>query len=222
MSITLVVTLVLASSAVCSGLTALAYARMPERRLHRAEQRRSMEKLGKELGRRALTNAVFSTVVVYALALGLSSRVFTGATPSLLKGALQVLGILALYNVLYYLMHRFLFHEWAALRPVHAVHHRVRYPTVMDSLFLHPFEGFCGLALLMFCTWVVGPVHAYTFGACFLIYSWLNIVIHGGVKLPIPYLGMLAKNHAAHHVDMKAGNYASISPLPDLIFGTAE
>jgi sterol desaturase/sphingolipid hydroxylase (fatty acid hydroxylase superfamily) len=105
---------------------------------------------------------------------------------------------------------------------VHAVHHRVRYPTTIDSLFLHPFEGFCGLALLMLCTWIVGPVHAYTFGACFLVYSWLNIIIHGGVRLPIPYLGMLARNHAVHHVDMKAGNYASISPLPDLLFGTHE
>jgi len=48
MSILPVVTLVLASSAICSGLTALAYSRMPERRLHRAEQRKSMAKIGKD------------------------------------------------------------------------------------------------------------------------------------------------------------------------------
>lgn len=219
MSIALVVTLVLVSSGACSALTSLAYARLPGRRLHRDEQRKSM---GAELRRRVVVNAISSTVIVYGLTLLLAPWLFTSAPSSWLRGALQVLGILALYDVLYYLMHRFLFHKWSVLRTVHAVHHRVRYPTTIESLFLHPLEGFLGLSLLMFCTWIVGPVHVYTFGACFFVYSWLNIIIHGGVRLPIPYLGLLARNHAVHHVDMRSGNYASLSPLPDMIFGTAE
>jgi sterol desaturase/sphingolipid hydroxylase (fatty acid hydroxylase superfamily) len=55
-----------------------------------------------------------------------------------------------------------------------------------------------------------------------LVYSWVNIIIHGGVELPVPYLRLVARKHAVHHVDMRSGNYASLSPLPDLIFGTAE
>jgi sterol desaturase/sphingolipid hydroxylase (fatty acid hydroxylase superfamily) len=219
MSITVIVTLVLVSSAFCFGLASLVYARLPGRRLHRAEQRKS---LGKEHGQKVMLNAVTSTALVYGFIYLLGSRLFTAEVPSLLRGGLEVLGILAVYDVLYYLMHRYVFHEWALLRPIHAVHHRVRFPTTIDSLFLHPLEGFAGLGLLMFCTWAVGPVHPYTFGACFFVYTWLNIIIHGGVDFPIPYLGLLARKHARHHVDMKAGNYASISPLPDMIFGTAE
>jgi sterol desaturase/sphingolipid hydroxylase (fatty acid hydroxylase superfamily) len=219
MSITLVVALVLASSAVCAALTMLAYARMPERRLHRTEQRKPV---GPGAGRRMVLNAVVSSAVVFALTHLFARRLFTPEAPSLWRGALQALAILALYDVLYYFMHRFLFHGWSVLRPVHAVHHRVRYPTTADSLFLHPLEGFLGLALLMLCTWVVGPVHVYAFGACFFVYSWVNIIIHGGVEIPVPYLRLVARKHAVHHVDMRSGNYASLSPLPDLIFGTAE
>jgi sterol desaturase/sphingolipid hydroxylase (fatty acid hydroxylase superfamily) len=219
LSLTVVVTLVLLSSSVCSALTMACYARLPERRLHRDEQRKDM---GREGRWRMGLNAVFSTAVVYGLTHLLAPWLFTAAAPPLWRGALQVLGILALYDVLYYLMHRFLFHEWSVLRRVHAVHHRVRYPTTIDSLFLHPLEGFMGLGLLALCTFLVGPVHVYTFGACFLVYSWLNIIVHAGVRVPVPYLGLLARNHAAHHVDMRSGNYASLSPLPDLVFGTAE
>jgi sterol desaturase/sphingolipid hydroxylase (fatty acid hydroxylase superfamily) len=219
MSITLVVALVLVSSAVCAAATMLAYARMPERRLHREEQRKPM---GPGAGRRMVVNALVSVAVVFSLTHLFAGRLFTAEVPPLWRGGLQALAILALYDVLYYFMHRFLFHGWSVLRPVHAVHHRVRHPTTADSLFLHPLEGFLGLALLVLSTWVVGPVHVYAFGACFLVYSWVNIIIHGGVALPVPYLGFVARKHAVHHVDMRSGNYASLSPLPDLVFGTAE
>ena len=219
MSLTLVVALVLASSGLCSALTTFAYARLPERRLHRDGQRKSM---GAELGWRAAVNAVSSTAVVFGSTHLLARWLFTAEPPPVWRGALQGLAILALYDVLYYFMHRFLFHQWSVLKLVHAVHHRVRYPVTIDSLFLHPVEEFLGLGLLMFCTWVVGPVHVYAFGACFLVYSWVNIIIHAGVALPIPYLGLVARKHDAHHAHMRAGNYASLSPLPDLVFGTAE
>jgi sterol desaturase/sphingolipid hydroxylase (fatty acid hydroxylase superfamily) len=218
-SLTAVVVLVLASSGVCSALTTLAYSRMPERRLHRDGQRKS---LGAEHPRRVVINAVLSTALVFGFTHLLARWLFTTEAPPIWRGALQGLAILGLYDVLYYFMHRFLFHKWPVLRAVHAVHHRVRYPVTIDSLFLHPVEEVLGLGLLMLCTWVVGPVHVYAFGACFLVYSWVNIIIHAGVALPIPYLGRVAKNHAAHHVDMRAGNYASLTPLPDLLFGTAE
>jgi sterol desaturase/sphingolipid hydroxylase (fatty acid hydroxylase superfamily) len=219
MSITLVIAVVLVSSGLCTPLMMLAYARMPARRLHRDDQRKD---LGAEWGRRIAVNAVTSAVFVFGLTHIFARWLFTTDAPPLWRGALQAVAILALYDALYYAMHRFLFHKWSALRLVHAVHHRVRYPTTMESLFLHPLEGFMGLALLMTCTWIVGPVHVYAFGACFFVYSWVNIIIHGGVDLPIPYLGLVARKHARHHVDMKAGNYASLTPIPDLIFGTLE
>src|SRR6185312_6753505 len=217
--ITLVVAVVLVSSGLCSALTMLAYARMPSRRLHRDEQRKD---LGPELKRRAIVSAVMSTAIALGVTRVFASRLFSVDDVPLWRGALQAVAILALYDALYYAMHRFLFHQWSALRRVHAVHHRVRYPTTADSLFFHPLEGFLGLSLLLLCTWIVGPVHVYAFGACFFVYSWVNIIIHGGVELPIPYLGLVARKHARHHVDMKAGNYASLTPIPDLLFGTLE
>jgi sterol desaturase/sphingolipid hydroxylase (fatty acid hydroxylase superfamily) len=138
------------------------------------------------------------------------------------RGALSALAILALYDWLYYLMHRHLFHGWSVLRRVHAVHHRVRQPAAIDSLYVHPVENVLGLSLLILCTWIVGPLDAYAFGGCFFVYSWLNIVVHAGVALPFPYLGLIARKHDAHHAHMRAGNYASLSPLPDLVFGTGE
>jgi sterol desaturase/sphingolipid hydroxylase (fatty acid hydroxylase superfamily) len=218
MSITLVVTLVLASSGVCGALTTLAYLRMPGRRLHRADQRRP---IGPEHLRRVIVSAIFSPAVVFGFTHLCGGLLFSAEPVPVWRGALQAVGILALYDVLYYFLHRFLFHG-AALRSVHAVHHRVRCPTTIDSLFLHPLEGFLGLGLLMLCTWIVGPVHVYAFGACFLVYSWVNLIVHAGVDLPVPYLGLVARKHAIHHSDMRSGNYASLSPLPDLLFGTAE
>jgi sterol desaturase/sphingolipid hydroxylase (fatty acid hydroxylase superfamily) len=35
-------------------------------------------------------------------------------------------------------------------------------------------------------------------------------------------LGVLAAKHDRHHHSMLSGNYASITPLPDIIFGTVE
>jgi len=218
-SITLVVTLVLMSGAVCGAVTSLAYARLPGRRLHRTEQRKSM---GRELVKRGAVNAVTSTAIVYGYTHLLARWLFTAEAPPVWRGALQALLILGLYDTLYYFLHRYLFHEWTVLRPVHAVHHRVRYPVSVESLFLHPLEGFLGLSLLIFSTWVVGPVNPVTFGACFFVYTWLNIIVHAGVALPVPYLGFIARKHARHHVDMRAGNYSSLTPIPDLLFGTSE
>jgi sterol desaturase/sphingolipid hydroxylase (fatty acid hydroxylase superfamily) len=217
--ITIVVALVLASTVLCSALTTLAYARMPSRRQHRDDQRKAM---GAELRQRLVVNSLVSVTVVFGLTHLFADRLFSTEASPLWRSALQVAAILALYDILFYFVHPHLFHGWSALRRLHAVHHRVRYPTTIESLFQHPLEIFLSLSLLMLCTWVVGPVHVYAFGACFFFYSWVSIILHAGVELPIPYLGLVARKHAIHHVDMRAGNYASLSPLPDLLFGTAE
>jgi sterol desaturase/sphingolipid hydroxylase (fatty acid hydroxylase superfamily) len=219
MSITLIISVVLASSGVCMGLTMLAYAKMPGRRIR--EEKGRLLKGPKVMARMALT-MVSSVILVFALTHLLADRLFYDRPTPWWRGALEGVGILAVYDLLYYLMHRYPFHRWPWLRRVHAVHHRARHPIAIDSLFLHPVENFLGLSLMIFCTWLVGPVNIYAFGAVFLVYSWLNIIVHSGVDLPIPYFRMLARKHDHHHTDMRSGNYASITPLPDLIFGTSE
>ena len=131
----------------------------------------------------------------------------------------------ALYDFLYYFMHRFLFHEWKLLRPVHTVHHTNKFPTAFESLYLHPLENAMGLGLLMICTAIVGPVSLPAFGVIFAVYSLLNLVIHSGLDFKRPGLrafGYMARKHARHHASMRAGHYASITPLPDILFDTYE
>jgi len=62
--------------------------------------------------------------------------------------------ILMVYDFFYYWMHRTVFHGKGYFRMVHAVHHQARKPTLtsLDSLLLHPWEAFLGIALYMVVT----------------------------------------------------------------------
>lgn len=174
---------------------------------------------------RLLANALFSGALAYALALGPQKYLFHQRPTPIVTMVLQAAAILFLYDVGYYAMHRFLFHQWRWMKRVHAVHHMVRHPNALDSLFLSPVETFCGLALLTVCTWIVGPVHIVTYGIAFAAYSYLNILVHSGLDLPFfPFriASYLARKHDTHHTSMRGGNFASITPLCDLVFGTAE
>ena len=135
----------------------------------------------------------------------------------------DVLVTMGLYDLLYYALHRFAFHEWKLLRKAHVLHHTVKYPTALESLFVHPVENLLGVALMMACMLVAGPVSIWAFALNLALFSWLNVVIHSGLDFRHPLLRPIAhlvRKHARHHSGMQAGNYASISPLPDLLFGT--
>ncbi|HEY8088744.1 MAG TPA: sterol desaturase family protein, partial [Polyangiaceae bacterium] len=55
----------------------------------------------------------------------------------------------------------------------------------------------------------------------FLVYSLLNIWIHSAVDLPGLPLSALVRHHDVHHETMKSGYYASITPIWDVLLGTA-
>jgi sterol desaturase/sphingolipid hydroxylase (fatty acid hydroxylase superfamily) len=144
---------------------------------------------------------------------------------TLLEVVADVFATLLLYDFLYYFMHRYLFHEWKLLRSVHVVHHTNKQPTSFESLYIHPLETTMGLGLLMICTLLIGPVSLPAFAIILAVYSFLNLVIHSGLDFARPGLrafGTMARKHARHHSSMRAGNYASITPLPDLLFDTHE
>ncbi|MFN7950460.1 MAG: sterol desaturase family protein [bacterium] len=169
-------------------------------------------------------NGLFSSGLVYLLALALQHQLFYAARPSLARLAFESVAVLVVYDFLYYLLHRYPFHAWPGLREVHAVHHRAKYPIAFDSLYLNPIETLAGLALLTFCTWLVGPVSVHAFGLIFLVYSQMNILVHCGLDLPgaLRPFGFMARKHDAHHRHMKAGNFASLTPIWDRLFRTAE
>lgn len=224
MSLLCMLVVVLLLSGVLMAALALAY-RWPRLASHRIRFEPHRKLRGAKLYRKVFTNMVFSAALVFAFCYGLHHWLFTQSQSPWWTMVMQGAGILVLYDFTYYAMHRFAFHEWSVLRRVHLVHHRVRHPMAEDSLYLHPVENFLGLALLVACTLVVGPVQPVTFAFVLFVYSALNIVVHCGLDIPV--FGMraasfMARKHDLHHTSMKGGNYASITPLPDLLFGTAE
>ncbi len=111
------------------------------------------------------------------------------------------------------------------LKKVHAVHHVVRAPTAIESLYLHPLETFLGQFLLTIVGCAFGPLDPVTWGLVLLVHSNLNIIVHAGLDIPVfglRSLSGLARKHAAHHISMRGGNFASLTPLWDVLFGTAE
>jgi sterol desaturase/sphingolipid hydroxylase (fatty acid hydroxylase superfamily) len=212
------------SGVLLAGLHFAFHAPSSEPRRIREEKERKLK--GSAFAGRLMFNAAFSSALVFGSTLGLYPYLFEDSIPSLWRVLGQFFGVMILYDFLYYLLHRFLFHEWKWLQSVHAVHHTAKYPTAIDSLYLHPVETFLGLATLLITLRVFGPINVWSFGVIFFVYSHLNILLHCGLVLPggalLAPLNYMHKKHDRHHVSMKRGNFASITPVFDLLFGTAE
>ena len=197
------------------GFLAWAY-HSPRFAEHRISKMASMKVPRNERLVNIAVSSVLSLLMVYGMTYVIYPYTFhTDPTP-LWRVLVEILGILLVYDFAYYFLHRFM-HWKPAMRLVHAVHHRVRNPTAMESFYLHPAELFAGLALLMACTWVVGPVHGYAYAAVFFLHSTLNIVVHSGMiskRWWLKPIDHLTRKHHVHHMDDFEKNYASLTPLP--------
>jgi sterol desaturase/sphingolipid hydroxylase (fatty acid hydroxylase superfamily) len=168
-----------------------------------------------------LTNAVFY-VAVLPFCLSLAPR-------PLWRDALDVVVVLGVYDFFYYLTHRFLFHG-RALRKVHARHHEARTPTHADAFYVHPLETAIGLVLYLgtlplLAAATGGPLGAFSMAVATLLFTQLNTINHAYVDLPgfpFRWLSRITWHHAAHHVDMSHGNYATLTMLYDRLFGSYE
>ncbi len=189
----------------------------------RPEQARKVG--GSKLWGRVLGNMAMSGALVFALTyVAYPWLIDESATMSAL-GLGHAIVILLVYDLLYYFLHRNLFHGVSWLKKVHAVHHVIRAPMALESLYLHPLETFLGQALLTVVACVLGPVAPVTYALMLAVHSTLNIIVHAGLDLPFfPFraLSYLSRKHAVHHISMRGGNFASLTPLWDLMFGTAE
>ncbi len=179
----------------------------------------------RELSWRVVLNSTVSIALIFGVMYGLGDYLYYDHAIPAWRFVLEAVTVILIYDFGYYFMHRYLFHEWKILRGVHSVHHAARNPRVIDSLLLHPVETFMGLSLFFGSVALVGGVHLYTLGVLFVTYTAFNILNHAGVDIPhfpVKTLGILAAKHDRHHHSMISGNYASITPLPDIIFGTVE
>ena len=145
------------------------------------------------------------------------------------RHAVDIVAVLMVFDFFYYLTHRFLFHG-KALRQVHSLHHQAHTTTHIDALYVHPLETAIGLALYLGSIPLIaaisgGPLNAFSMAVATLVFTQANTINHTFVDLPyFPFktLDHVTSIHAAHHVDMNRGNYATLTMLYDRLFGTLE
>jgi sterol desaturase/sphingolipid hydroxylase (fatty acid hydroxylase superfamily) len=213
-----------ASAGVAIGLLAYAY-RSSRAQPYLISDDPHRSKSDRELHWRVALNMAVSITLIFAVMYGFADYLYYDGSIPAWRHGLEAVTVVLIYDFAYYFMHRYPFHEWKILRGVHSVHHAARNPRVIDSLLLHPIETILGLSLFFGSVALVGGVHIYTLGALFTTYTAFNILNHAGVdvpRFPLKTLGVLAAKHDRHHHSMLSGNYASITPLPDIIFGTVE
>ncbi|MEE3327671.1 MAG: sterol desaturase family protein [Myxococcota bacterium] len=141
----------------------------------------------------------------------------------------QIFAILLIFDFFDYLVHRFIFHG-KILRKVHAFHHQARKPTHIDALYVHPLETVIGLVLFLMSIPLValisgGPLNFLAVAVATLIFTHMNTLNHVWVNLPyfpFRYIDWVTSVHAAHHVNMDSGNYATLTMVYDWMFGTFE
>ena len=141
----------------------------------------------------------------------------------------EILAVLLIFDFMYYLTHRFLFHD-GPLRKVHALHHQARKPTHIDAQYVHPIETVIGLSLFLVSLPIVAliegaPLNVFSAAIATILFTQLNTINHTYVNLPyfpFKHLTYITGVHAAHHVAMNHGNYATLTMLYDRIFGTYE
>lgn len=142
---------------------------------------------------------------------------------------LYAITTLMVYDFFYYLCHRFWFHGNGKMRQIHAVHHQARKPTHIDAFYVHPTETLIGILLYMasipLLVLLLGPFHVGTVILTFIIFTQVNTINHTFVDLPyFPFktLSWITAKHHVHHENMHKGNYATITPIYDKLFGTID
>lgn len=136
--------------------------------------------------------------------------------------------VLLVYDFIYYFTHRFVFHG-DLLRKVHGLHHQARDISHIDALYVHPLETFIGLMIYVVSITVVslafGGLHVLSAGFAFVIWSQINTINHTKFNIdrfPFKTIDYLTTKHSIHHKNMNMGNYSSITPLFDWMFGTLD
>lgn len=200
---------------------------------------REMRDLNREADARKLSRQRFAAAVRVNNRAGLAANLvfYVAILPfsvslaprPLWRHAFDVVVVLMVYDFFYYLTHRFAFHG-KLLRKVHALHHQAHTPTYIDALYVHPLETVIGLALFLGTIPLVAavggaPLHSVSMAVATLLFTQLNTINHTYVNLPrFPFRTVthITRIHAAHHVDMNRGNFATLSTLYDRLFGTYE
>jgi sterol desaturase/sphingolipid hydroxylase (fatty acid hydroxylase superfamily) len=135
---------------------------------------------------------------------------------------LQVVEVLLLSDLLVYWGHR-LQHRVGFLWRFHAVHHSAEHLDWLAAHREHPLDTVYTMGLINLPAFILGfPLETL---AGFVAFRGIwAIYIHSNVRLPIGPLRVLLGapeiHHWHHDRDRDAGNYANLSPIMDVLFGT--
>lgn len=167
-------------------------------------------------------NNVLSLCIFGAYAYFWGDTTLYAGWPSVTTLIGEVLGVLMLYDFMYYFFHR-LMHHRKLMKYVHRIHHCVRFPLANESIYLHPAENIGGLGLLILAILILGPISATSFLVIFFIHSVANIIVHSNLVFPHPAFRLFnfwTRTHDIHHNKVDH-NFASLFPFWDQAFGTA-
>jgi sterol desaturase/sphingolipid hydroxylase (fatty acid hydroxylase superfamily) len=134
----------------------------------------------------------------------------------------QAMLVIVLSDFCVYWGHR-LQHASPLLWRFHSIHHSAEHLDWLAAHREHPVDSIYTMGLINLPAFVLGfPLETLT--ALIAFRGIWAIYIHSNVRLPTGPLRMLLGapelHHWHHDRDRKAGNYANISPLMDLLFGT--
>lgn len=135
---------------------------------------------------------------------------------------IQAIEVLLLSDFLIYWGHR-LQHKVGFLWRFHKVHHSAKHLDWLAAHREHPLDSIYTIGIINLPAVLMGfPVE--TIAGVIAFRGIWAIYIHSNVRLPIGPLKMLIGapelHHWHHDLDRDAGNYANISPVMDIIFGT--
>jgi sterol desaturase/sphingolipid hydroxylase (fatty acid hydroxylase superfamily) len=135
---------------------------------------------------------------------------------------LQVVEVVLFSDFLIYWAHR-LQHRVGLLWRFHAVHHSAEHLDWLAAHREHPLDTIYTVGIINLPAFILGfPLE--TIAGLIAFRGIWAIYIHSNVRFPIGPLRMLIgapELHHWHHArDRDAGNYANISPLMDILFGT--
>ncbi len=167
-------------------------------------------------------NLMLSLAIYFAVLYVGAEYLFYDAMPGFALFFGEVLASLLLYDLLYYFLHRLL-HRPLIMKLVHGVHHKVRYPTALDGLYIHPMELVAALIPLFLGIAVVGPISVASLVTVLVVHALVNIVVHTGLVLPHPAFKLTnywVIRHDRHHYKHVNTTIASIFQYWDMMFGT--
>ncbi len=135
---------------------------------------------------------------------------------------LQAVEVVVLSDLFVYWGHR-LQHNVGWLWKFHAIHHSAEHMDWLAAHREHPVDTVYTVGLINLPVFLLGfPLETLAWLVAFR--GLWAVFIHSNVSLPLGWLGMVVGSPRAHHwhhdMDRHAGNYANISPLMDIIFGT--